>query len=88
MVITIAKHIAWQEYFGKVYIFDEYRHQIFLLSSSARSAWMALIEANSICEAAQICKQRYRLTNFNKIYMFLTNFVKSLKKEGIINEKG
>lgn len=56
-----SANIAWQDYFETIYIFNEQKHNTFLLEGTARQIWLTIETNNDVKNIVDLLSNTYKV---------------------------
>lgn len=78
MKITYSKNIAWQEFFGTVYIFNEISHEAFILNDLAKEFWLLISKSNDFDEICYMLSKNFSTISFEQVKSDFNEFMVDL----------
>ncbi len=78
MKITYSKNIAWQEFFGTIYIFNEISHGTFILNDLAKEFWLIVSKENRFDEICTLLSKNVLDVSVEQIQSDFHEFVSDL----------
>ena len=84
MKIWVKKSIAWQEYFGKIYIFDDVNHNSFTLEDTAMVIWKSIIKTKNYEKTLEEMFNHFPAVDKNSLANDIKTFVMDLKHNRIV----
>lgn len=85
MIITFSDNLAWQEYFGKIYIFNEVERNSFILEDIAAIIWNFINLGYCYDEILVKLKSKYKNIQDKEIKTDLNEFLNDMKDTGLVN---
>ncbi len=86
MLYMIRSDIAWQEYFGVTYIFDDKEHESYMLEDSASLIWKILgrIGESSVSDIVQRIYSEYPDISRDELKNDIEEFLLDLTDVGLV----
>ena len=83
----VKNSVAWQEYFDKVYIFDDVNYEAFVLEDVSAFIWKALEKHHILEQILSLLIKKYPTTDKMVLENDLEEFLDSLIEANLVVKK-